>query len=234
MGSYNWSRTHGDIDSDFQEQWWTGSLQNTYDLKDEAKDISDFDETHIVKGYIIYNLPFGQGKTFASGAGALANALIGGWSLDGNFHYDTGTPISVHSTNSYVGFNSVYANITSGCKLTTGVRKLGGQFLNTSCFTNPNPGAYGGPAPQLGNSGNFQSGARNPGLATEDLGVHKGFALGPEGAYNLTFRLEFFNVFNRDQLGGPDTNKADGTFGQIISYGGEGPRIGQFGARFTF
>ena len=37
-----------------------------------------------------------------------------------------------------------------------------------------------------------------------------------------------------DALGGPDTNMADSTFGQIISYGGVGGRIGQFGARFTF
>jgi hypothetical protein len=234
MASYNWSRSRGDIDTDFQELWGTGSLQNTYDLKDEAKDISDFDETHIVKGYIIYNLPFGRGKMFGSDVSGLGNAFIGGWSLDGDFHYNTGTPISVHSTNYYQGFNSVYANIVSGCNLTTGTRKLFEPYLNTKCFQNPNPGAYGGAVPELGNAGNFQSQVRNPGLATEDLGVHKAVAFGPGESYNLTFRLEFFNVFNRDALGGPDTNMADGTFGQIISYGGVGGRVGQFGARFTF
>ena len=234
MGSYNWSRTHGDVDSDFQELWGIGSLQNTYDLKDEAKDISDFDETHIVKGYIIYNLPIGRGKWMMSNDRALADAFVGGWSLDGDFHYNTGTPISVHSTNYYQGFNAVYADLVSGCKLTTGTRKLFQPFLNTSCFQNPNPGAYGGAAPQLGNGGNYQSQVRNPGLATEDLGLHKSVAMGPEGRYNLTFRLEFFNVFNRDALAGPDTNMADGTFGQIINYGGIGGRVGQFGARFTF
>ncbi len=227
MASYNWSRTHGDIDSDFQELWGTGALQNTYDLKDEAKDISDFDETHIVKGYIIYNLPFGRGKMFGSAVSGLTDAFIGGWSLDGDFHYDTGTPISVHSTNYYDGFNSVYVNLVSGCKLTTGTRKLFQSYLNSSCFQNPTN--Y-----QLGNGGNFQEQVRNPGLATEDLGVHKSLAMGPDRAYNLTFRLEFFNVFNRDALGGPDTNMADGTFGQIVSYGGTGPRVGQFGARLTF
>jgi len=234
MASYNWSRAHGDIDSDFQEQWWTGSLQNTYDLKNEARDISDFDQTHIVKGYIIYNLPFGRGKMLMATASPLANSFVGGWSLDGDFHYNTGTPISVHSTNYYLGFNSVYIDLVPGCKLTTGTRKLNQSYLNASCFQNPNPGAFGGAAPQLGNGQNFQSQVRNPGLATEDLGLHKGIAMGPEGQYNLTFRLEFFNVFNRDALAGPDTNKADGTFGQIISYGGVGGRVGQFGARFTF
>lgn len=239
MGSYNWSRTHGDVDNDFQEPWWGGSLQNIYDLKDEAKDISDFDMTHIVKGYIMYQLPFGRGRQLLSNTSVLGDAFIGGWSLDGDFHYNTGTPISVHSTNSYPGFNSVYVNIVPGCKLTTGSRKLFGQYLNTSCFQNPNPGvgwwvSYDPQVPQLGNGGNFQSQVRNPGLATEDLGLHKSVAVGEDGRYSLTLRIEFFNVFNRNGLGGPDTNMADSTFGQIINYNGMGGRVGQFGARLAF
>ena len=233
LASYNWSRTHGDVDSDFQEPWWTGSLQNTYDLKTEAKDISDFDETHIVKGYVIYNLPIGRGKQLLSDANPLVDDLIGGWALDGDFHYNTGTPISVHSTNSYPGFNSVYVNLVSGCKLTNGNRKLNQNWLNLSCFKNPVAG-------QLGTAGNFQAQVRNPGMATEDLGLHKTLSAGPDKRYNLTVRIEFFNIFNRDSLGGPDTNladtRADGTsaFGNIAGYGGIGGRVGQFGARFTF
>jgi hypothetical protein len=235
QASYNWSRTHGDVDSDFQELWGTGSLQNTYDLKDEAKDISDFDQTHIVKGYIIYNLPFGRGKWLLGNDNALAEVFVGGWSLDGDFHYNTGTPISVHSTNYYQGFNSVYANLVPGCKLTTGTRELFKPYLNTACFQNPFAGASGGAPPQLGNGGNYQAQARNPGLATEDLGLHKSLLFGSDNRpFDLTLRLEFFNVFNRDTLAGPDTNMADGTFGQIINYGGVGGRRGQFGARLTF
>lgn len=240
QGSYNWSQTHGDVDSGFEELWGTGSLQNVYDLKNEAKDISSFDQTHIVKGYVIYNLPIGRGKWLMANDSAVADAFVGGWSLDGDFHYNTGTPISVHSSNYYLGFSSVYINLVPGCKLTTGSRTLNQPYLNPSCFQNPNPGAGGGAAPQLGNGGNFQSQVRNPGLATEDLGLHKSLAIGPEGQYNLTLRLEFFNVFNRDALAGPDTNLNDTNaqgqkiFGYVNNYGGIGPRIGQFGARFTF
>jgi hypothetical protein len=75
---------------------------------------------------------------------------------------------------------------------------------------------------------------RNPGLATVDLGLRKSVAIGPEGRYALTLRLEFFNVFNRAALAGPDTNMPDGTFVQIINYARVGGRVGQFGARFTF
>lgn len=227
LASYAWSRVHGDVDSGFEELWWTGSLQNIYDLKNEAKGISDFDMTHIVKGYVIYNLPFGRGKALFATAGPVLNNFINGWSLNGDFHYNTGTPIQVHSTNYYPGFNSVYVNLAPGCKLTTGKRSLFQPFLNTTCYQNPANG-------QLGTAGNFLSQVRNPGLATEDLGLHKSVVMGPDGRYNLTMRLEFFNLFNRSQLGGPDTNMSDQTFGQIINYGGVGGRVGQLGARLTF
>lgn len=227
QGSYSWARVHGDVDSAFEELWSAGNLQNVYDLKGEAKDISDFDMTHVVKGYVMYNLPFGRGKTLLGNSGAVVNEIVGGWSLNGDFHYNTGTPISVHSTNSYPGFNSVYVNLVAGCKLTTGTRALFKQYLNPNCFQNPAQS-------QLGNGGNYQSQARNPGLATEDLSVHKSMSIGSEQQYNLSFRLEFFNVFNRNSLAGPDTNMSDSTFGQIINYSGQGGRIGQFGGRFTF
>jgi hypothetical protein len=227
QASYNWSRTHGDVDTSFEELWGIGSLQNTYDLKTEAKDISDFDVTHIVKGYVIYYLPFGQGKKLFGGVGPVVNGLISGWSLNGDFHYSTGTPMSVHSTNYYDGFASVYIDLAPGCKLTNGSPKLFGQYLNKACFQNP---VFG----QLGTAGNFQEQLRNPGVATEDFGLHKVIAMGPQKRYALTLRMEFFNVFNRNALAGPDTNLADSTFGEILNYGGVGGRVGQGGARFTF
>jgi Carboxypeptidase regulatory-like domain len=235
LASYVWSRTHGDVDTNFQELWGTGTLQNIYDLADEKKDIADFDETHVVKGYIIYYLPLGRGKPFLGGAGPVLDAVVGGWSLNGDFHYATGTPIQVHSANSYEGFGAVYVNLVPGCSLTTGKRGVNQQYLNSSCFQNPNPGAPNGAAPELGNGRNYQEHARNPGLATEDLGLHKNFAMGADRRYNLTMRLEFFNLFNRDQLAGPNTNFGDAVnFGKVQDYSGFAGRVGQIGARFTF
>jgi hypothetical protein len=229
QGSYNWSRAHGDVDSDFEELYFAGALQNIYDLASERKDILDFDMTHIVKGYILYDMPFGRGMRFAGDAGRALDAVIGGWSVDFNFHYNSGTPISLHSTNSYPGFNDVYANIAPGCKLTTGHKGIGQKYINTSCFSNPN-GAIGA----LGNGQNFQAGVRNPGAADEDLALHKSFSMGPDNQYKLTLRMEFYNVLNRATLGGPDTNMADSTYGEITNYAGNPGRVGQFGARFAF
>lgn len=245
LGSYNWSQTHGDVDTDFQELWGSGGLQNIYNLQAEAKSISDFDITHIVKGYIIYNLPMGRGKMLLGNAGPVLNSVVSGWSVDAGFHYNTGTPVSVRSTNSYPGFASIYVDVVPGCKLTNGSPKLGKIWLNQACFQNPVAGQGfwmpGGPVnPQLGTAPAFFSNLRNPGFASEDLSIHKQVAFGPDNRYALTLRMEFFNVFNRDALGGPDTGLSDtntqgqNIFGLIQSYGGPGGRVGQFGARFTF
>jgi hypothetical protein len=227
QGSYVYSKTHGDVDSSMEELWWAGSIQNVYDLKSERKNIADFDQTHVVKGYIIYDLPFGKNKLLGSGVGPVMNDVIGGWSVDLNYHYNTGTPMQVHSTNSYPGFNSVYVNLVPGCKLTNGSPSLGKQYVNTNCFQNPTNNA-------LGTAGNYLDGLRNPGLATEDLAVHKALGFGAEERYKLTLRLEFFNVLNRHQPGSAVTNMSDPNFGRVINYGGLGGRVGQFGARFAF
>ena len=238
QGSYNWSRAHGDVDSDFEELYFAGSLQNIYDLKDERKDILDFDETHIVKGYVIYNLPFGHGQRFLGASSRWLDEIVGGWSADLNFHYNTGTPVSVHSTNSYPGdFGSVYINIAPGCKLTTGHKGIGQQYINPACLSNPD-----GSTGALGNGQNYQAGIRNPGFADEDLAAHKSFSVGPDNRYKLTLRMEFYDLFNRSHLAGPDTNYADynpndpaaSTFGKFLTYNGGQGRVGQFGARFTF
>src|SRR5688572_18878351 len=39
------------------------------------------DLTHQLKANIVYDLPFGQGRRFASGAGPLLERLVGGWQV---------------------------------------------------------------------------------------------------------------------------------------------------------
>lgn len=181
----------------------------------------------MIKGYVIYDLPFGRNKAFLSHANSALDYVVGGWTLNLGYHYSSGTPVQVHSTNWYPPFNAVYINLKSGCNLTTGVMALNQTYLNTSCFSNP---AYG----QLGNGGNYLSDVRNPWLLTEDLGVHKNFIFGPSERFRLTVRGEFFNILNRTQLNNLVTNINDQNFGKFIGNGGIGPRIGQVGLRLTF
>ena len=92
QASYNLSSAHGDTDTAFQELWWAGPLQDVYNLEHERHAIASFDQTHIVKGYIVYELPFGRGKSLLSNSGGGLNALVGGWTVNSGFHYNSGNP----------------------------------------------------------------------------------------------------------------------------------------------
>ena len=44
---------------------------------------SDFDRTHALQSYWLYELPFGKGKKFGGSVGRGTNMIIGGWQLFG-------------------------------------------------------------------------------------------------------------------------------------------------------
>ena len=65
LASYNLSSSHGDVDDSFEELYYTGPLQDVYNLRQERHTISDFDQTHIVKGYVLYRTAFWSGQSVA-------------------------------------------------------------------------------------------------------------------------------------------------------------------------
>lgn len=58
------------------------------------KNHAPFDISHAVKANFIYELPFGRGKQFLSGANGWVDKLIGGWGFNGNIRIQSGTPFS--------------------------------------------------------------------------------------------------------------------------------------------
>lgn len=236
--SYNLSKAHGDTDNSFQELWWSGPIQDVYNLEQERQTISPFDATHIVKGYINYDLPFGKGKALLSGAGSVLDGFVGGWTLTTGFRYSSGTPMRITANAWYPGINNVYANIDSTCDLKINSdARVGEYYFNPACFSNPANGSFG-------NAPGYLEQLRNPGIATEDIGLNKALSFGRDGRYKLSLRAQFFNAFNRHRFGTPNTSigemEADGVtpkFGKITSAnltGTPGPRQGQLGVRFTW
>jgi len=230
MASYTLSSSHGDTDSGFEDLYYAGPLQDVYNLQQERHTISSFDATHVVKGFVLYDLPFGNRRALLSGAGTALNALVGAWTVSGGFHYSTGTPMRIVSNNYYPGITNVYADIVPGCDISQHFNgQVGGTYFNPSCFVNP---PYG----EFGDAPGYLSQLRNPGVATEDAGLSKAFRFANE-RYQLSVRFQMFNVFNRHGFAGPNTQIGSQDFGKVMPYdldGTPGPRVGQFGARLTF
>jgi len=230
MGSYNLSSCHGDVDSAFEDTYWAGPLQDVYDLGGDRHTICSFDQKQIAKGYVLYDLPFGRGKARLSQAGPAVNAFLGGWTLSGDYYYGAGSPMRITANVYYPGINNVYADIVPGCDMSAHWNgQVGGTYFNPACFTNP-------PNGEFGDAPGYLAGLRNPGLASENLGVSKSMRFGCESC-QLRAYFQVFNVFNRHGVSGPNTQIGTAGFGTVMAQdlnGLPGPRVGQFGARFTF
>jgi hypothetical protein len=229
LAGYNLSSSHGDVDTAFEDLYYAGPLQDVYNLQQERHTISDFDQTNVVKGYALYELPFGRGKTLLANGSPVVNGLVGGWTVSGNFHYATGMPIRIPANVFYPGVTNVYSDIVPGCNIHEHYnRQVGGLYFNPACFVNP-------PNGEFGDAPGYLADLRNPGFSVEDLGVSKAQRLGER--YQMRVYFQMFNVFNRHGFAGPNTQIGTAGFGEVLPQdvnGLPGARVGQFGARFSF
>ena len=175
---------------------------------------SDFDRTHVVTGYAVWNLPFGRGKRWGSSVPTYLHRMIGGWTTTTILTATSGEPFSVLSgefTNSDV--RSSRADIVGPVPGT-------GVFQNISSITGPtvfpanalpqiNPTGSPFTIPAPGSSGNQ---GRNiftgPNYFNLDFGVAKQFDLTER--FKLQFRADFFNLLNHANFDNP-LNSTDGT-----------------------
>lgn len=198
---------------------WQGFLDNSDPERDYG--LSDFDVDHRLVGSFVYNLPFGTGEKFASNAGKAANAIVGGWQVNGIYTWQRGFPLTIQAAD-LGGLNDTFganrADLVGDPD--PGTRSVT-RWFNTAAFAQPAPGA-------LGNLG--RNSERGPGVNNLDFALFKNFAL--MGNTRLQFRLESFNALNHTQFSGVSTNVASSNFGVVTS--ARAARINQLGVKFIF
>jgi len=166
---------------------------------DNERARSDFDQRHVFNMSGIYELPFGKGKSLFGNARGPLNMIIGNWSLNGIFTYQSGEPFTVRS-----GFLTANNTAQSRAALAPGVTsypkaKLQNKpgtlgpvlFLDNSQFAVPAPG-------QLGIGRNVFQG---PIFWNLDMSASKAFQINER--FKLTFRVEAFNALNHPNFRNP-------------------------------
>ena len=167
----------------------------------------------------MYELPFGQGRRFASGVGPWMNRVVGGWSFDGIARVQSGTTLDFGNVR-LIGMsakelqdsfklrfddagkliymlpqdiidNTVRAFSTSG----TSATGYGDQGVPTGRYMAP---ANGPDCIEIA-AGQGDCGVRSlvvagPTLFRFDLSASKRIAI--KGSTNFEFRAEFLNAFN--------------------------------------
>ncbi len=109
---------------------------------------SDFDQRHVLNISGIYELPFGKGKKFASGAPTFVNHLIGGWSMNAIYTFQSGEPFNVRSGVLTHNFSSQSRAVAVGELPKSELQSKAGVigpvlFPDASGFANPGAGNVG-------------------------------------------------------------------------------------------
>jgi hypothetical protein len=232
--SYTYSKAKGDLDSAFDETWdATGGIQDMRNLAAEQDTVLGYDQTHIMKGYLQYELPVGNGRRLASSAPRWLNAIVGGWDLTWIFRYNTGYPLGASPNVWYPGWDGgTYADwnqsVSLGRKFDTGRFNPGVQndpanlYFDRSAFSNPTNH-------KLGNGKRRYDVLRGFGSSNEDIGLLKYWRFKERAS--LQFRAEMLNIFNRHHYADPATGLANQTtFGYVTGMTGS-PRNIQVGLR---
>ena len=168
------------------------------------RQISDMDTPHRVAISGILELPFGQGRRFASNAAPIVNTLIGGWQVSGIYQYQTGTPVGNFG-------NLILLGSVDDIAISSSARSLD-RWFNIDAFNRVT-------AQQLTSNVRtfplrFDSVRRDP-INNVDLSLIKNTAL-PKRA-TLQLRLEALNALNHPIFPGPNITPTQAAFGSIVA-----------------
>ena len=106
--NYTFSHSIDNLSAPANNVFGTGNFSGGVicDIADlhQCRGNSDFDVTHLISGYYIYDLPFGRGRQFGSTMPGWANQVVGGWQLSGTVDWHSGFAFSTVSNAFPVSF----------------------------------------------------------------------------------------------------------------------------------
>jgi hypothetical protein len=199
---------------------------------------SDFDVRHRFVISYIYQLPFGNGKTFGGGATGFLDQVIGNWQVAGIVTAETGnwftvtdslTNVSTSDGGGGVGYYDVRPNLVGNPNAKP---CLAGTVFNTCAFVdNAIPFTFGDAGRNI---------VKGPGLQNWDFSIFKMFPIREQ--IRLEFRTEFFNIWNHvnpvfEPVGliGEEPQPVEfGTPQFGFPQGARDPRFIQFALKFYF
>jgi hypothetical protein len=233
LNSFTWSKALGDSEQalEYFPGYTAANPQNIHDLAGEYGP-SSFDIRLINVTSVVYQLPFGKGRKYATGLNPVAEALLGGWEVNAIDTAHTGPAINVNYSPSSV--NDVSGSIADYRGLavlrpnvygsSTGQNENGEANTYFAGYTFSTPPS----TDPFGDAG--RNAFRGPGLWQLDTGFDKSLAIREKT--RLQFRSEFFNIFNKTNFSPPTATTTSSAFGTIRST--YSPRLIQFALKLVF
>ena len=233
-GSYTYSREH---------------LKNQY-LNPQDTElteyISPFERPHRFTFSGIYELPFGKGRSWGNGWHPVADAIFGGWQVQGLYEWQSGEPLLLPNLFYNGDINELKSRLgkTDENGLRYGIDRAAwetaGFFVPDPTPTQPNRVSVPGVANNFTSSSALTlrsvpftlDGLRNQRFLKFDVGISKNFRI-REGM-KFQIRVDAINVLNKPYFSSPNVTPSSSSFGFTAAPVRQPPRDIQIGGRFTF
>jgi hypothetical protein len=186
LASYTWSHS---IDIASTDATTTVSTPGSIASAQIDRGNSDFDIRHSFTAGVTYDLP-------SPGLNKVARATLGGWSVNSFVLARSAPPVNIVGRTFFKDGVALAPrpNVNPGVPLELhGTQYPGGKIFNSAAFTLT-------PAGEQGDFG--RNVLRGFGAAQLDLGIQRRFHIAERVA--LSFRAEFFNIFNHPNFGNPN------------------------------
>lgn len=193
ISSYVWSKALDDGSEDLIG-WAIGGLwRDSYNTKLDYG-ISMHDVPQSFATAFVYELPYGHGKRWGSGAPAALRQVLGNWEVSGIVRLTSGLPLlsPFYSSNPLSDFGFPGLRFPEVIGNPKPAHQTPTDWINPNAFTQPGDFA-------LGNMPSRMTQLREGATKNVDFGVAKTF--GPE-RFKAQFRAEFLNAFNHPSYGG--------------------------------
>jgi hypothetical protein len=182
--------------------------------------ISDQDYPHRVNLSFIYELPIGRNRAILGQAGRFANAVAGGWQLQGIYVWQSGAAL---------GFgNAIYYGGSLRDVVLPGSQRGIDKWFDTSKFERLSSAQLVSNVRVLAPRYGF---VRGPSPNNWDLSVLKNTKI--KENVRIQIRGEFLNAFNHPLFANPNTTADNTAFGTIVATQGYARRI-QLGVKLLY
>ena len=201
-GAYTYSTAINLTDDD----GWAGVSWNDPEQFHRNRARAGFDQNHIFQIGFVYELPFGEGKPYATSGPA--KAILGNWQVNGVFAAFQGRRFTVGASGASL---NAPGNTQTADQVKPEVEKIGdigpgSYFYDPAAFAAVNEVRYGTSGRNI---------LRAPGVTNIDLSVFRRFPIREQMA--LEFRAEAFNATNTPHFLSPGTSVNGGDFMQVLS-----------------
>ena len=190
---------------------------------------------HIVNLLLVYDLPFGKGRSFGN-QNRLVSAVAGGWQFSSIATFRGGNPIgTITGACNLPSAGSCYADYAPGF---AGLARINGAYgsgnlIGSNTVTYLDAGAFASPAAYTyGNTPRTDVlGISMPSGYNEDVSLKRVFPI--RERLKFAFQVDAINVFNFVNFSAPNTSITSNAFGKITSQANT-PRVLQLPARISF